>query len=71
LIKKLTNLGGWSEAVCQERQNCIDQICAVFTVSLREVGLSDSEDSSLTAHGQAVQVTVQDPLLSRLSPQVG
>ena len=71
LIEKLTDLGGWSEAVCQERQNCIDQICAVFAASLREAGLSDSEDSFLTAHGQAVQASVQDPLLSRLPPQVG
>ncbi|MDE7242871.1 MAG: DUF4037 domain-containing protein [Oscillospiraceae bacterium] len=71
LLQKFTALGGWEDAVCQKRQEYADQICAIFADALREDGLSDSEDSFLAAHGQAVQASIEDPLLSRLPPQVG
>lgn len=71
LLEELTALGGWEDAACRKRQVCIDQICAAFVEALREDGLSDAEDPFLAVHGQAVQASIQDPLLSRLPPQVG
>lgn len=70
-LEKLAGLGGWPEAVCRERQECVDKICAVFAAALREDGLSNEEDPFLAVHGQAVQDSIEDPLLSRLPPQIG
>lgn len=71
LLEEFTALGGWEDSVCRQRQACADRICAVFADALRKDGLSDADDSFLATHGQAVQSSIEDPLLSRLPPQVG
>ena len=71
LLEELTALGGWSEETCRTRRTCVDRICALFVDALRREGLSDATDWFLAAHGEAVQATIQDPLLRQLPPQVG
>ena len=66
LLERLTAAGDWNA-----RQECVDALCALFAAELRKEGLSDAMDWFLAAHGQAVQATVRDPLLSQLPPQVG
>lgn len=65
-LESLTAAKDW-----ETRQKCVDAICALFAGELRREGLSDATDWFLAAHGQAVQATVQDPLLRQLPPQVG
>ncbi len=71
LLEAFTMLGGWEDAACRKRQVYADQICAIFADTLRADRLSNADDPFLAVHGQAVQASIDDPLLGRLPPQLG
>lgn len=52
-----------------KRAIVIERICALFADELRRQGLSSSTATFLARHGEEVQRTIGDPVLSKLPPQ--
>lgn len=57
-----------SDVDCK-RAVIIEKICALFIDELRNQGLSNSTATFLARHGEEVQGTITDPVLSKLPPQ--
>ena len=51
------------------RQSYIEELCALIVFELNEQGLSDSKDSFLAGHGEAVRSAIKDDFLRSLPPQ--
>jgi len=61
--------GGLDPVSLSLRQQYIEELCALFAIELGVQGLSDSEDSFLARHGEAVHRTIRDEFLRSLPPQ--
>jgi hypothetical protein len=69
LLLKIAETDGTDEKSLSKRQRFISELCAIFVSELKAQGLSDSDETLLTPHGEAVQRTVQDIFLRSLPTQ--
>ena len=53
----------------RNRALVVERICALFAAELAHQGLSSTSDTFLARHGEQVQATITDPMLSKLPPQ--
>ena len=65
----LAEINGIGAEAVSLRQQYIEELCALFASELKAQGLSDSEDSFLARHGEAVHSTIKDEFLRSLPPQ--
>lgn len=68
-LDALTAVEGRTDAALRAREEIVGQVCARLAETLREQGLSDSDDWFLASHGEAVQRTIRDERLRRLPAQ--
>lgn len=69
LLERLVSVEGQNDAALQIRSDIVDRVCMLLVQSLRDQGLSDSDDWFLAAHGEAVQRTIHDERLRSLPTQ--
>ena len=69
LLTIIAESGGLDDESFSVRDNCISELCKVFTRELKIQGLSASDDLFMASHGEEVQRGIKDEFLRSLPTQ--